>query len=626
MELPRFINKEVGVLADAYHHDEICGPGQSLTVPHWNHYYQTRGREEFLKMIKRCIAARMRAFDEAPIARMTYLKNVINSTPSPTQVEINGVNYVLPSFAVTSLIHNDYVSDLDHLQFIYLLRRLYLLVFYRVTDGQACEFTLNEPVNRGQTLVDTFATYGPGIDMTQWQWNVHRELSLYFNSRFATVQVQGLPLVHTGFHIYDLDSVDHVVASIGDHIIRRCEIVYEDPEYVYTGPFGILDSTTIDRLNVRTGPSHVTAYFWSSFMSLRFGMFTNVTWEHMLRNIGRSGIPPQNRTNPCFTKGVDETHIITGHTLPLYVREPLLDQLRSRVCNYIMVKMLRKLGFALQRVCRFVTTIQDLFQKDESGQLPLGLDLLPLIPIFEKVDKISKLEEILKTLSAGLNAGAGSAGAGSVGAGSAGAGSAGAGSAGAGAAVTRPYILNVRYEYFASPTAEYKTDLQQIIMGHLSFDDTTGVAPEDIRTGKPSRQTFEPLFRSLIVDRNKSGLAGACPSGLIEAQLDEILVILSKIDRAQEYTIDLCKTPHFYSKHGLTPNVYLTSDPNNPNPAYEDKLWSRNRQGGVTDLTIPFIRKNMSSARLIFQKVFKLMLSDTKDDPWIPYSGYVFSF
>jgi hypothetical protein len=621
MDLPRFINKEVGVLADAYHHDEICGPGQSLTVPHWNYYYQTKGREEFLKMIKRCIAARMRAFDKAPVARMTYLKNVINSTPSPTQVQIDGVDYALPSFTVTPFIHNDYISDLDHLQFIYLLRRLYLLVLYRVTNGQVCEFTLNEPIDRGQTLVNTLATYGPDIDMTQWQWNVHRELSLYFNSRFATVQVQGLPPVHTGFHIYDPDSVDHVVASIGDHIIRRCEIVYEDPEDVYTGPFGILDSVTVDRLNVRTGSSHLMAYFWSSFMSLRFGMFTNDTWEHMLQNITLSGIPPRNQTNPCFTKGVDETHIITGHTLPPYVREPLVDQLRSRVCNYIMVKMLRKLEIALQRISRFVATILDLFQKDESGQLPLGLDLLPLIPIFEKVDKISKLEEILKTLSAGLNVGAGA------GAGAGGRRCSGTGvGAGAGAAVTRPYILNVRYEYFVSPTAEYKTDLQQIIMEHLSFDDTIGVPPEEIRTGKPSRQTFEPLFRSLIVDRNKSGLTGACPSDLIEAQLDKILVFLSKIDRAQQDTINLCGTRSFQTKHGLTPNVFLTSDPNNPDPAYEGTLWSRNRQGGVTDLTIPVIRKNMLSARLIFQKVFKLILSDTKDDPWIPYSGYVFSF
>lgn len=592
--LPRFINKEVGVLADAYHHDEICGPVQSSTVVHWNNYYATRGREEFLKMIKRCIAARMRAFDKAALQRMTHLKNIINSavyvslTPQP-QVQIDGVDYTLPNLTDMPLSKNDYISDLDHLQFIYLLRRLYLLVFYAVTDGQVCQFTLTEPAQvRGASLVTTFGAYNPGTDMIPWKWSVHKELSLYFNTRFATVQRQDHASLQTKFDIYDQTS-DHVVDSIGEGIARRCEIVYEDPEDVYIGPFGILNRTIIDHLNASAGSSHVKAYFWSSFMSLRFGLFTNDTWRTLLSNIESSTIPLANRSKPCFIKDIDETHI--GHTLPAYATETLALQIQSRVCNYILVKMLRALILDLQRVRRFVAIILDLFNKDEGNQLPTNL--LPLVPHFVNFQMPNpNLQQLLGTAAGATGAGAGG---------------------GAG------HILNVLYEYFTDTQMNYIIDLKQEILNHLSF--ASGVSQDELKSGKPTEDGFKQYFLSLILHMNGSGLKGVCPSDLIDAQVDDVVRILSDIGDIQQTTIDVSKRIHFSDKYNfnLKRNLF---NPQNPDLKYEGILWSRNRRGGITETIEVHTTRNKQRTREVFKRVFGLLLDDPSTVTWIPYDGY----
>ncbi len=367
MKLGRMLSPEPGVIANAYHDANICGAGDSETETHLNQYYQTHGHANFLKMIKRCIRARLRAFDQAFEARMAFLKRIINSTRSINLRAINttiikGKKYVLPSVLVKKIERNAYINDLEHIQFVYLLRRLYLLVKFGVRPNESCIFRM-ESTPADKNTISNFLTMvkqrmNKQIKHNQlskhihWQWKMHHTLTDYFTRRWVTIDTSSGKKLTTRFNVYRKGK-DDVVAVIPR---QKCEEAYVKPEDVYIGPVGVLSSETIRNLDDDT--KQAQALYLSTFMSLRFGLFYEDTWKRMVES-KRFPAPwamPKILTNECFDY---ESPSAAIQSYPPESVEPESKQIRSRTCNYIIIKMLQDLIFGLRRVFRFVQKVHD---------------------------------------------------------------------------------------------------------------------------------------------------------------------------------------------------------------------------------------------------------------------------
>lgn len=362
MKLERLLTPEPGVIANAYHDANICGAGDSETETHLNYYYQTHGHANFLKMIKRCIRARLRAFDQAFEARMAFLKRIINSTRSinlraTNMTIIKGKKYVLPSILVEKIERNAYVNDLEHIQFVYLLRRLYLLVKFGVRPHESCTFRM-ESTPTDKNTISKFLTmvkqrmnkqikHNQLSKHIRWQWKMHYALTDYFTRRWVTIDTSSGKKLTTRFNVYRKGR-DDVVAVIPKH---KCEETYVKPEDVYIGPVGVLSSETIRNLDDDT--KQAQALYLSTFMSLRFGLFYEDTWKQMVesKQFSAPWAMPKILANECFNY---ESPTAAIQSYPPESIEPESKQIRSRTCNYIMIKMLQDLMFGLRRVLRFV--------------------------------------------------------------------------------------------------------------------------------------------------------------------------------------------------------------------------------------------------------------------------------
>ncbi len=633
-KLPRLIDSKVGVVSDAYHHLQICGPGDKLTENFWNTYYRDHTRAQFLDMLKRCISSRLRGFDEAAEFRMRYLKDVINSRTQvdlddPPFVILHGVEYDLQPLVPRSAAgsagagagargkvaedeEGSYMSDLDHLQFVYLLRRLYLLVRYAVQDGQDCTFVLTEIPGGKDIVLRKLQEYKetPGIDIVGWQWSMHRTLSNYYNRRFVTIRRPGFADLSTKFDIYERDN-DDVVGQIATHIVDSCEKAYTEPEMVYTGPFGVLNSALVRELNYTPHSStHTEAYFWSSFMSLRFGMFSNITWADMMGQFDKSGLPESRKADPCLTLAINET--TANLHLPAYVSSSPVQQIRDRACNYIIVKILQKLLHELECVKRFVTIIKDLFQKAIDGQLAV-----PLLPIDQLSQRHTYSASDTRSTLAKL------------------------------ISPDMSYLLNARYEFFTGLPPDpdkpgsvgipstYKSTFKQALMEHFNLVQfsrpgekqeflTKGTRPN--KDGRPLQIEFEAAFIDLI-NGNGNTLSSMCNSSdIMTSYTNEVVDKLREIYTIQDETIVLAGHHSLLNKYNYTKQDVFIGD-----LRYKPWLWI-----DITDKTTGVVtrKNNIHSAtrlqiterdvKVTFKQAFGIVLNSAEPDgcAWIPYDGY----